>query len=93
MRLRQYFLNHQRVDVDHTVLNQAQRSAELMQQLRFDTALAFDPAILRLTASASKYDLSFGSDFPFIPDEMILRVAKTYTELIKNAQPAKTDRA
>jgi predicted TIM-barrel fold metal-dependent hydrolase len=62
-------------------LPKAQRSAELMQQLRFDTALAFDPAILRLTASVSKYGLSFGSDFPFIPDEMILRVAKTYTEL------------
>jgi predicted TIM-barrel fold metal-dependent hydrolase len=74
-------------------LAKAQRSAELMQQLRFDTALAFDPAILRLTASASKYDLSFGSDFPFISDEMILREAKTYTELTKNAQPAKTDGA
>jgi hypothetical protein len=46
-----------------------------MQQLRFDTALVFDPAILRLAASASKYGLSFGSDYPFAPDEMILRLA------------------
>jgi hypothetical protein len=68
-------------------LAKAQHSAELMQQLRFDTALAFDPAILRLTASASKYDLSFGSDFPFIPDEMILRMIKIVkeTELVKDA--------
>ena len=60
----------------------AQHSAELMKQLRFDTALAFDPAILRLTANASNYDLSFGSDFPFIPDKMILRMAK----IVKDAE-------
>ena len=49
--------------------------------------------ILRLTGSASKYDLSFGSDFPFIPDEMILRVAETYTELNQKTTTSKSDRA
>ena len=66
-------------------LLKAHHSAGLMKELRYDTALTFDPDILRLTASASKHDLSYGSDFPFIPELMILYLAKVVrdTELIK----------
>jgi 6-methylsalicylate decarboxylase len=67
-------------------LIKAHHSAGLMKELRFDTALQFDPDILRLTAGASKHELSYGSDFPFIPDLMILALSKIVrdSELIKD---------
>jgi predicted TIM-barrel fold metal-dependent hydrolase len=69
-------------------LLKAHHSTGLMKELRYDTALQFNPDILRLTANASKHELSYGSDFPFIPDLMILYLAKVVrdSELIKDAR-------
>ena len=49
---------------------------EAMKSFRYDTAGGFDPECLKMAAQASDQPLFYGSDFPFMSEEVILRAQK-----------------